>query len=169
MRHALVVALQQFDGALIVVSHDRSLLGSCVDDFWLVADQKVSVFDGDLDDYRAWCAQRWQLHKQNNHTPTATTTKAVAQVPTVPAKSAATLQFEQKSLKQKISKLEKQMAILQTEFDQLQAWMASEAAYDVTQKEALSDATDRLTELTNLIAPLEEEWLGLNGEFEVLV
>jgi ATP-binding cassette subfamily F protein 3 len=103
MRHALVMALQQFDGALIVVSHDRSLLASCVDEFWLVADQKVVPFDGDLEDYRAWCAKSWHLHKQNNH--------AAAAVDKAPAVKKATASeiFEQKNLKQKVAKLEKKL------------------------------------------------------------
>ena len=166
MRHALVMALQQFDGALIVVSHDRSLLANCVDDFWLVADQTVRPFDGDLDDYRTWCAQRWQLHKQNNHSPA--NDKAGKTTPNAPAKSAATQQFEQKALKQKIAKLEKQMSILQNEFDELQGWLASEAAYQADQQDAVITASKRHADLTSLLAPLEEEWLAMNDEFESL-
>ncbi|MEO4008038.1 ATP-binding cassette domain-containing protein, partial [Chromobacterium piscinae] len=54
MRHALTLALQDFTGALIVVSHDRSLLESTTDVFWLVSGGKVQPFDGDLEDYRQW-------------------------------------------------------------------------------------------------------------------
>lgn len=57
-RDALTVALQDFVGALILVSHDRFLLRSIVDDFWLVADGSVQPFDGDLDDYRRWLTER---------------------------------------------------------------------------------------------------------------
>ena len=156
MRHALVMALQQFDGALIVVSHDRSLLASCVDEFWLVADQKVVPFDGDLEDYRAWCAKSWQLHKQNNH--------AAAAVDKAPAVKKATASeiFEQKNLKQKVAKLEKKLTTLQEEQKQLQAWLASESAYAPDQKDALATAVDRNDALATLIAPLEEEWLLLS-------
>ena len=54
MRHALTMALQDFSGALIVVSHDRSLLEATTDTFWLVSHGKVQPFDGDLEDYRQW-------------------------------------------------------------------------------------------------------------------
>jgi ATP-binding cassette subfamily F protein 3 len=54
MRHALAVALQQYQGAAVLVSHDRSLLRTTVDELWLVADARVQPFDGDLDDYRSW-------------------------------------------------------------------------------------------------------------------
>ena len=58
MREALAMALQAFEGAVILVSHDRHLLASTVDEFWLVADGKVQPFDGDLDDYAQWLKQR---------------------------------------------------------------------------------------------------------------
>ncbi|MFW5815718.1 MAG: ATP-binding cassette domain-containing protein [Wenzhouxiangella sp.] len=58
MRHALTVALQGFDGAVITVSHDRHLLNNTVEDFWLVDGGGVQRFDGDLDDYRRWLRER---------------------------------------------------------------------------------------------------------------
>ena len=54
MRLALTMALQDFEGALVVVSHDRHLLRTVADDLWLVSDGKAQMFDGDLDDYRQW-------------------------------------------------------------------------------------------------------------------
>jgi ATP-binding cassette subfamily F protein 3 len=58
MRHSLITALQDFAGAVIVVSHDRGLLRSVCDQFWLVADGVVQDFDGDLDDYAGWLEKR---------------------------------------------------------------------------------------------------------------
>ncbi len=58
MRHALTVALQTFEGAVIVVSHDRHLLNNSVDQFWLIHQGHLSVFDGDLNDYRAQIKER---------------------------------------------------------------------------------------------------------------
>ncbi|MCG5539635.1 MULTISPECIES: ATP-binding cassette domain-containing protein [unclassified Halorhodospira] len=58
MRHALTRALQGFTGAVVVVSHDRSLLGATVERYWLVADGGVRGFDGDLDDYHRWLLER---------------------------------------------------------------------------------------------------------------
>ena len=58
MRQALTVALQSFEGGLVVVSHDRHLIKTAADSLWLVADGKLSVFDGDLDDYQAWLRSR---------------------------------------------------------------------------------------------------------------
>jgi ATP-binding cassette subfamily F protein 3 len=58
MRHALTVALQGFQGGLIVVSHDRYLIKTVADTLWLAADGKLKVFDGDLDDYQSWLRAR---------------------------------------------------------------------------------------------------------------
>jgi len=58
MRHALSVALQEYEGALVVVSHDRHLLRSVTDQLLLVADGKIQAFDGDLDDYRVWLTEK---------------------------------------------------------------------------------------------------------------
>ncbi|HEX4152862.1 MAG TPA: ATP-binding cassette domain-containing protein [Steroidobacteraceae bacterium] len=58
MRHALTVALQGFEGGLIVVSHDRHLIKTVADTLWLAADGKLRVFEGDLDDYQAWLRAR---------------------------------------------------------------------------------------------------------------
>src|SRR4029077_7558564 len=54
MREALAEALQDYEGALVVVAHDRYLLRATTDALWLVADGRVTPFDGDLDDYRDW-------------------------------------------------------------------------------------------------------------------
>lgn len=178
MRHALVMALQQFDGALIVVSHDRSLLANCVDEFWLVADQTVTPFDGDLDDYRAWCARSWQLHKQTNHAKNDDSQKKkknkknapepIAATPISSGKSRATIEFEQKNLSTKISKLEKQMSAFQTELEQLTGWLSSDEAYAPENAEDLDAANKRSLVLTEALAPLEEEWLGLQAELDAL-
>jgi len=58
MRHALTVALQSFEGGLLVVSHDRHLIKTVADTLWLAADGKLTVFDGDLDDYQQWLKTR---------------------------------------------------------------------------------------------------------------
>jgi ATP-binding cassette subfamily F protein 3 len=58
MRHALTVALQGFEGGMVVVSHDRHLIKTVADTLWLVADGKLKVFDGDLDDYQEWLKSR---------------------------------------------------------------------------------------------------------------
>ena len=177
MRHALTIALQQFNGALIVVSHDRSLLANCVDDFWLVADGTVKPFDGDLDDYRAWCAQSWQLFKQsthdkktdpNNENGEGESSQNKKEARQQAAQRRTALNAAQKPLKQKLEKLEKQLEAAQTENAELQNWLASEDAYAPEQKDPLATAVRRNSELTAQIAELEEQWLALHEELETI-
>ena len=177
MRHALTIALQQFNGALIVVSHDRSLLANCVDDFWLVADGTVKPFDGDLDDYRAWCAQSWQLFKQsthdkktdpNNENGEGESSQNKKEARQQAAQRRTALNAAQKPLKQKLAKLEKQLEAAQTENSELQVWLASEDAYAPEQKDQLATAVRRNSELTAQIAELEEQWLALHEELETI-
>jgi ATP-binding cassette subfamily F protein 3 len=57
-REALAMALNGFEGALLLVSHDRALLRAVCDEFWLVTDGRIEPFDGDLDDYQRWLLER---------------------------------------------------------------------------------------------------------------
>src|ERR1700689_282233 len=75
MRHALTVALQGFQGGLIVVSHDRYLIKTVADTLWLAADGKLEVFDGDLDDYQSWLRARAKA-KSGSKAPRAEPRKA---------------------------------------------------------------------------------------------
>ncbi|MBS1175506.1 MAG: yheS [Burkholderiaceae bacterium] len=175
MRHALTVALQQFNGALIVVSHDRSLLANCVDDFWLVADGTVKPFEGDLEDYRAWCAKSWQLYKQDKNQVDGSeqTADAPSNVNKREARQQATqnriaLANAQKPLKHQLTKLEKNLHSAQTEHTQLQEWLASESAYAPEHKDTLAEKVRRTSELAVQIHTLEEEWLGLHEELEAI-
>jgi ATP-binding cassette subfamily F protein 3 len=72
MRHALTVALQSFEGGLLVVSHDRHLIKTVADTLWLVADGKLQVFDGDLDDYQQWLKTRAKTEQAGQLKPKST-------------------------------------------------------------------------------------------------
>ena len=69
MRHALTVALQSFEGGLVVVSHDRHLIKTVADTLWLVADGALKVFDGDLDDYQQWLKSRAKVRQAADDKP----------------------------------------------------------------------------------------------------
>ena len=71
MRHALTVALQGFEGGLVLVSHDRHLIRAVADTLWLVADGKLEVFDGDLDDYQRWMKDRSKSQQAEESRPKA--------------------------------------------------------------------------------------------------
>jgi ATP-binding cassette, subfamily F, member 3 len=80
MRHALTVALQSFEGGMVIVSHDRHLIKTVADSLWLVADGKLEAFEGDLDDYQQWLRSRGK---------TAAATAAAEDVPKRAARAAA--------------------------------------------------------------------------------
>ncbi len=78
MRHALTMALQGFEGGLIVVSHDRHLIKTVADTLWLAADGKLKVFDGDLDDYQAWLRARAKAQSGSPGSPGGSLSAAAA-------------------------------------------------------------------------------------------
>src|SRR3546814_1435754 len=86
MREALAEALSDFDGAIVLVSHDRHLIGLVSDTFWRVHDGVVEPFDGDLDEYAAWLRSRSGDSRASS--PVATATTASAKDAGKPAKSA---------------------------------------------------------------------------------
>ena len=83
MREALAEALSDFDGAIVMVSHDRHLIGLVCDEYWRVAGGKVEPFDGDLDEYAAWLRSR--PGSDNPKTPAPKAQPAIAAAPARPA------------------------------------------------------------------------------------
>ena len=109
MRHALTVALQGFQGGLIVVSHDRHLIKTVADTLWLAADGKLQVFDGDLDDYQAWLRARTKAQRGlPNGSRTGAPAAAVA-----PARSPKTDPVNQ--WRRELAQIEKQLATIGAE------------------------------------------------------
>ena len=78
-REALARALAEFGGSMLMVSHDRHLLRTTVDSFWIVADGEVHEFDGDLEDYREWLAARTSTKSQSNQQDKAAAQRARGQ------------------------------------------------------------------------------------------
>src|SRR6185369_15117370 len=107
-REALTVALAQFEGTLVLVSHDRHLLRATTDQFLIVADGRLQPFDGDLEDYRDW------LLKSKNEKPTEKPVdKPAAAAPAAPAKKPAAARLSsssRKSLEARVKRLEEMIA-----------------------------------------------------------
>ncbi|WP_158772435.1 ATP-binding cassette domain-containing protein [Cobetia sp. L2A1] len=145
MREALTDALATFEGTVILVSHDRHLLRACVDEFWCIADGRVTPFDGDLDDYRAWLkaraeGERREARAQKDADAGADSTRTPDRKEA--RRLAAELREKLRPLKKVSDKAEERMSKAQGELDAVE--------------EALGDATlyeaDRKTELTKLLA-----------------
>jgi ATP-binding cassette subfamily F protein 3 len=166
MRHALTLALQDFGGALVVVSHDRSLLESTTDVFWLVADGTVQPFDGDLEDYRQWrLAQLAEANRPSSGDAQAVNRKDQKRQE---AEARQKLAAAKKPLLAKLGKLEKSLESLSSEKAALDGFLSSEDAYSDANKAKLADSIRRQGEVATQLESVEEEWMLLQEEIEAV-
>ncbi|HIV70617.1 MAG TPA: ATP-binding cassette domain-containing protein [Candidatus Aquabacterium excrementipullorum] len=185
-REALSMALNSFEGTLMLVSHDRALLREVCDEFWLVTKGGVSEFDGDLDDYQKWLLEQSRLQaaelkaasKQALKTPAAPVAAPVA-APIAPppasnsnrkeerkaqAEAAQKLSAQAKPLKAELAKVEARMAAIGTEQDQLNALLADPAATAASRVEQ----GRKLKQLGEENDALEAKWLNLSESLQLL-
>ena len=187
MREALAQALVDFEGALIVVAHDRHLLAAATDQWMLVADGRVAPFDGDLDDYKRWAKEH---AARMSGTPSELGTRAAGAarqrnsdcVPGVPGSvpgsvsrrderrvEAQARQREaeaRKPFEKRLAEIEAELATLTREAQETEAWLASTQAYAEGERERLQEALKRRGEVQGRIAQLEDDWLGSQAEME---
>jgi ATP-binding cassette subfamily F protein 3 len=170
MREALVVALQEFAGAMVLVSHDRHLLSSCVDEFWLVADGQVQPYDGDLEDYADWLKQRQSQEKAlANAQAQQESPKNELKVDKKQDRKEAAEQRERlRPLKQQCQKLEKEMDKLSAELAQIEALLADVAIYEAEQKTQLQQALQQQGVLKGRLNEVETQWLEVQDTLEAL-
>ena len=158
MREALTLALQETEAAVVLVSHDRHLLRTTVDELWLVADGRAEVFDGDLDDYAAWLAQRRTVTRQ------VASEKPVQRQQDRAAKKQA--QVEQRKLAKEAQQLEQQLAAWQAEKSALAGRLSDPLLYaDRTAAAALAGQD---AELAARIEAAETRWLAVHEALEAL-
>ena len=162
MRHALTLALQEFNGAMIIVSHDRHLLRNCVDEFWLVANGRVSVFDGDLEDYQKLLAR--------SETQTAATDEQVKDVinPKEQRRQAAAKRQQLSPLKNRLQKLEQQMDTLRNQLSSIETQLVDPQTYQDNNRAALQTLLQQQVTIKKQLADTEEEWLQKQEDLEVL-
>ena len=196
MRHALTLALQEYQGALVVVSHERHLLKACCDDFLLVADGHATPFAGDLEDYADWLRQ-WRIALESDKAPakksdgkkgagggaskksggTATASAAssagsAAATPSAPAPAPDTSAKSaspakiNKEAKKALEKAEKQLATLQARQQALEAQLADSALYESGRRKELDALLAEKAELDASLATAEEAWLAASEAME---
>ena len=168
MRHALTLALQEYEGGVVLVSHDRALLRASCDRFALVAEGRVQPFDGDLDDYRDWLAEQRRAERaaeagDNNAEPSANKQNRAQSKAERQARQA-----ERRPLLKEAEKLEQDIARWQEDKDALDAQLADPALYGSADKDALQALLKRQAELAQAIAQAEEAWLMLHERLEAL-
>jgi len=161
MRHALTLALQEYEGAIVLVSHDRHLLRTSADSLWLVAQGTVQPFDGDLEDYRAWLRARESAAEQ------ADAVGVTRKIQKRDEAEARNRRYAQKRpLTQRLAAIEARMSELEREHKSLRLWLAEPSSY--ADKEKLQPTLLREAALQREIGQLEEEWLVLQSELEQL-
>lgn len=162
MRSALTMALQYFPGAIVIVSHDRHLLKATVDEYWLVDQGKISVFDGDLEDYHAYISQRPDQ-------ATATTTNDSAK-PVIDRKEQKRIEAEKRQrlapLRKKQQTAEKQMEKLQTKLSVIEESMADTGLYEAARKDELQKMLQSQAQLKSELEEVEMLWMELTEELE---
>jgi ATP-binding cassette, subfamily F, member 3 len=168
MREALADALADFDGALVLVSHDRHLLGMVCDSFWRVADGVVESFDGDLDDYAKWLRTRGAANKKAAKAGAAA--KPVVQVvpdesPEERRRNAAAQRENEKTSRQRVKRIEARAATIETELTALETQLADPATYNGPTQEMMR-LGQRQTELHREKEALDAEWLELYERLE---
>lgn len=164
MRHALTLALQDYVGGVILVSHDRALLRASCDRFVLVAEGKAEVFDGDLDDYKDWLsAQKVQ--------------EAAANVIEKPAKKNEYAQnkadrqariLARRPILKSLAQIDENLLKYQTEKQGLDTSALDATLYEPSRKAELQQHLKRQAELSALIESAELEWLALHEALEAL-
>ncbi|CAK9892234.1 putative ABC transporter ATP-binding protein YheS [Pseudomonas fluorescens] len=155
MRLALTMALQEFSGAVLVVSHDRHLLKSTTDDFLLVADGKVETFDGDLDDYTRWLVEYRQRNAPVSTAPVnADKTDKKAQ-----RQAAAALRQQLAPHKREADKLERELGSVHEQLAKVDASLADSALYEAARKDELRDLLAQQAKLKVREGELEEAWM----------
>lgn len=150
MRDALTLALEEYSGAVVVVSHDRSLIRAVADELWLVADGEAKLFDGDLEDYKVWIESR---------RPRETT--QVAKV-----KAAQLPKVNVKALQAKKSKLEIELHKAQQALTAVDLQLGDPTTYTTQSTEQINALNAQRETWHSRVATLEESWLELEMALE---
>lgn len=163
MRHALSASLQEFSGAMIIVSHDRHLLRTITDQFLLVSSGKITPFDGDLDDYADWVKNQ---AKENDSTPSSDKNVNARKEQ---KQQQANNRQQQKPLRDALRKAEKQLDKLQEKQQQLEAKLADSDLYHQDKKQQLADIIKEKSSIDEQLAKTEEAWLTTQEALEELI
>ena len=167
MRHALTMALQDYDGAMVLVSHDRALLRASCDRFLLVDDGRVQLFDGDLDDYRDWLAQRRSETVSAAGDVAAGKAARKADRAQAAADRQARLAARRPLLKE-LEQLDRRLAAWNEEKTLLENRLADPALYSGAQAGEAVTLGKRQSELAAEIDAAELRWLELHEVLEAL-
>ncbi len=163
MRHALTMALQDFEGAMVIVSHDRYLLRSVTDRWLLVADGSVEDFDGDLDEYRAWLSERRRA--QGAVAPDA---EKVVSAPGRKDRKRSEAEKRQRlqPLRKQVQELEQRMTRLTAQRAGIDEALAQSSIYADSNKQKLKELLQEQAKTQQDLNVSEEAWLEASAKLE---
>jgi len=167
MRHALTRALAEYEGSLVVVSHDRALLRTVCDGFLLVADGRATEFDGDVNDYLAWLAARRAgagAVADAAEAPAGRVERR-AQRELAAAERQARL-ARRRPLVKEASRLEQQIAALEAEKLDLERRLGDATFYAAAMPAEVQAASRRCADVVVLLGEAEERWLVVQAQIE---
>ncbi len=153
MRDALTLALEEYTGAVVIVSHDRSLIRAVADELWLVADGEAKLFDGDLEDYKSWIETRRPR-------------EAAAQAQPEKSRRENAPKPNKKALLSKQGKLETALAAAQAELAAVNRQLADPVTYTSPDRDKINQLNTLHADLEAKVAELEESWLELEMAME---
>ena len=158
MRDALALALQAYDGAVIIVAHDRNLLDKIVDEFWLIEHGALSTYRGDLDDYTA--------SRQEDAAITAPVSKATVNSRKKQRQQRAANRQSLHNLRSQVKKLEQQIERGSAQLKALESKLADQDTYQLMPADELSELLSRAAAERKNLELLEERWLSVSAELE---
>ncbi|MFZ5604574.1 MAG: ATP-binding cassette domain-containing protein [Pseudomonadota bacterium] len=165
MRHALTLALQDYEGALVLVSHDRSLLRATTDDLYLVADGKVDVFNGDLDDYAKWLNDYRSQQQAASESPAQADARRDRKAD---RQRAADIRTQLRPLKKQIEKLEGEIAKLEQQKKAIEEQLADPAIYETANKAKLADLLKQQGATGSTLEEKELAWMDASEQLQTL-
>jgi ATP-binding cassette subfamily F protein 3 len=164
MRHALSIALQEFEGAMVIVSHDRHLLKTVTDELLIVDDKKVIPFAGDLEDYAQWAKEKNKQAQQVLETPIGKDNPSISRKEQ--RKQDATLRKKLQPLKREVDKLEKQLDQLHTQQQQFEIVLADSSLYQEENKNKLKKMLLDKTNVDKRLENIEMQWMEASEIYE---
>ncbi|WP_430876105.1 ABC transporter ATP-binding protein [Gilliamella sp. G0441] len=170
MRQALTEALIGFEGALVVVSHDRHLLRSTTDEFYLVHDHKVEPFDGDLDDYQKWLTEEQKKENKPETVNVASKNDSIQNVSATDRKEQkrreAELRAQMQPIKKELQKMEQKLELLTEQLQNIEQLLADPAIYENDKKTALTELLLKQSKIKSEQEDTEMNWLDLQQQLE---
>ena len=166
MRHALSLALQEFPGAVVLVSHDRHLLRTVVDRLFLVAGKRVTDYDGDLEDYARWLTERRRAPRQctQERAPRGGEAGKARR-----RQASARHRQRLKPLRQELARLEVELARLTEERAALEEMLADPAVYEDDAKDRLKSLLVERGCIDRTLAEIEAGWMAAGERLETVM